>query len=74
MANNICTDVRCTLPANHVGDCTSKTRITVEITLEYDAEETSAEDIRAEIEAAIEMSIDSDNLPAQLISVAKAAL
>jgi len=64
---NIHHDVRCTLPHDHEGECSNKSRIVISVVLEIDEESMSAAEAMEEVQAALEGAIDTDNLQANLV-------
>jgi len=62
-------DVRCTLPHDHEGECSTMNRIVISVVLEIDEELLSAAEAMEQVQCALEGAIDTDNLEARLVSV-----
>ena len=66
---NILHDVRCTLPHDHEGECSNKSRVVISVVLEIDEESMSAAEVMEQVQAALEGATDTDNLDARLVSI-----
>jgi hypothetical protein len=66
---NIHHDVRCTLPHDHEGECSNKSRVVICVALEIDEESISAAEVMEQVQDALEEAINTENLEARLVSV-----